>query len=130
MSGLESLSRYNRHVHRADYLRQVPSAIRFISAEPLLSALPDLDLEGIDWVIAGGESGPKDRPPRPEWFRDLRDQCLETDVAFFFKQWGGRYPKARGRELEGRTWNQYPALPELRPKGAPRAQRTRLAASA
>ena len=120
----------NRHAHRADYLRQVPSAIRFISAEPLLSALPNLDLEGIDWVIAGGESGPKNRPPRPEWFRDLRDQCLETGVAFFFKQWGGRHPKARGRELDGRIWNQYPVHPELRSKASPRARGTRLAASA
>lgn len=99
----------NRWVLRADYLRTVPAAVRFISAEPLLGALPGLNLEGIDWVIAGGESGPVRRQPKAEWFLELRDRCVEAGVAFFFKQWGGRYPKEGGRELDGRTWDDYPA---------------------
>ena len=72
-----------------------PAAVRFISAEPLLGPLTDLDLSGIDWLIAGGESGPKFRAPKPQWFRDLRDRCLEAEVPFFFKQWGGRNSQGR-----------------------------------
>lgn len=98
----------NRWTLRADYLRQVRAAVRFISAEPLLGPLTDLDLDGIDWVIAGGESGPGHRSPKIEWFQDLRDRCVEAGVPFFFKQWGGRYPKVGGRELDGRTWDEYP----------------------
>jgi protein gp37 len=98
----------NRFVHRADYLRGVPASVRFISAEPLLGPLPDLDLSGIAWLIAGGESGPVHRTPSPEWFRDLRDRCQAAGVAFFFKQWGGRSPKAGGRFLDGQTWDEYP----------------------
>jgi protein gp37 len=90
-------------------LRTVPAAVRFISAEPLLGPLTDLRLDGIDWIIAGGESGPGFRPPRVEWFRDLRDRCEVAGIAFFFKQWGGRHPKIGGRELDGRTWDGYPA---------------------
>jgi len=97
-----------RFVHRADFLRQVPAAVRFISAEPLLGRLEGLNLRGIDWLIAGGESGPRHRPPDAEWLRDLRDRCLSEGVAFFFKQWGGRYSKAGGRELDGRTWSEAP----------------------
>jgi protein gp37 len=97
-----------RFVHRADALRSVPAAVRFISAEPLLGPLEGLDLSGIDWLIAGGESGPKHRPMRPEWPRELRDRCLTEGVAYFFKQWGGRTSKAGGRELDGRTWNELP----------------------
>jgi|SRR5579875_666401 len=97
-----------RFVHRADALREVPAAIRFISAEPLLGPLEGLDLTGIDWVIAGGESGPRHRPVRAEWLRDLRDRCIAQGVAFFFKQWGGLRPKSGGRLLDGRTWNQFP----------------------
>lgn len=93
---------------RADELRRVPAAIRFLSLEPLLGPLPSLDLTGIDWVIAGGESGPTRRPADPAWITHLRDQCLAADVPFFFKQWGGRTPKAGGRTLDGRTWDQYP----------------------
>jgi protein gp37 len=97
-------------VHRADYLRQVEdAAVRFISAEPLLGPLEGLDLRGIDWLIAGGESGFRHRPVRPEWIRDLRRRCDEEGVAFFFKQWGGRTPKAGGRELDGRTYDAFPA---------------------
>jgi len=78
-----------RFVHRADALRTVPAAVRFISAEPLLGPLQDLDLEGIDWLIAGGESGARHRRVDPRWIRDLRDACIRDEVAFFFKQWGG-----------------------------------------
>jgi protein gp37 len=101
----------HRFVHRADSLRQTPSSLRFVSAEPLLGPVADqLDLTEIDWLIVGGESGPSHRPMRAEWVRDLRDRCVEEGVAFFFKQWGGRTPKAGGRALEGRTWDEMPAL--------------------
>jgi protein gp37 len=97
-----------RFVHRADFLRRVPAAVRFISAEPLLGPLEGLDLSGIDWLIAGGESGFRHRAMLPEWVESLRDQCLERGVPFFFKQWGGRYSKAGGRLLSGREWSQMP----------------------
>jgi protein gp37 len=97
-----------RFVHRADHLRQVPAAVRFISAEPLLGPLDGLDLSGIHWLIAGGESGHRHRPVRQEWLAELRDRCLEEGVAFFFKQWGGRTPKAGGRLLDGVEWSQMP----------------------
>jgi protein gp37 len=93
---------------RADYLRSVPAAVRFISAEPLLGKLEGLDLTDIDWLIAGGESGPRYRPVNVEWIRDLRDRCAEQHVAFFFKQWGGRTSKARGRVLDDREWSEWP----------------------
>jgi protein gp37 len=102
-----------RFVHRADYLRQVPSAVRFISAEPLLGPLEGLKLDGIDWLIAGGESGPRHRRMRAEWVTELRDRCLDEGIAFFFKQWGGRTSKAGGRLLDGRTWDQ---MPTARPR--------------
>lgn len=98
-----------RFVHRADFLRQVPAAVRFISAEPLLGPLDALDLDGIDWLIAGGESGAKHRPVREEWVLGLRDLCAQSNTDFFFKQWGGRTPKAGGRLLDGRTWDAMPA---------------------
>jgi protein gp37 len=98
-----------RFVHRADYLRQVPAAVRFISAEPLLGPLANLDLTGIDWLIAGGESGPGHRRVREEWLIELRNRCSEENVAFFFKQWGGARPKSGGRLLEGRNWDEMPA---------------------
>jgi protein gp37 len=97
-----------RFVHRADALRIVPAAVRFISAEPLLGPLERLDLNAIDWLIAGGESGPRHRRVDVDWVRDLRDRCTEEGVAFFFKQWGGRTAKAGGRLLDGRTWNDMP----------------------
>lgn len=93
---------------RLDELRQVPAAVRFCSAEPLLEALPDLNLAGIDWLIAGGESGAHHRPVDEEWLRDLRDQCLAASTSFFFKQWGGVRPKSGGRWLDGQTWDQMP----------------------
>ena len=104
----------SRFVHRADYLRRVPAAVRFISAEPLLRPLDGLDLSGIDWLIAGGESGPRHRPVQPEWVMELRDRCLAEGVAFFFKQWGGPRPKSGGRLLDDRTWDQTPTpLPSV-----------------
>lgn len=96
------------YVWRADHVRATPAAVRFISAEPLLGPLPSLDLTGIDWLIVGGESGPDHRPIDPQWVRDLRDAALAAGTAFFFKQWGGRTPKAGGRDLDGRTWDEYP----------------------
>lgn len=93
---------------RIDGLRQVPAAVRFLSCEPLLTALPGLNLDGIGWVIVGGESGPRARPMESAWAEDIRDQCLDADVHFFFKQWGGITPKARGRTLNGRTWDEMP----------------------
>jgi len=104
-----------RFVHRANYLREVDAAVRFISAEPLLGPLEGLDLEDIHWLIAGGESGPRHRPMRIEWVRELRDRSLEEDLAFFFKQWGGRHPKSGGRVLDGRTWDEIPEVPDLVP---------------
>lgn len=95
---------------RIDDLRRVPAAVRFLSCEPLLGPLPNLSLRGIGWVIAGGESGPSARPIDPSWISDLRDDCAEAQVPFFFKQWGGRTPKAGGRELDGRTWDDMPVL--------------------
>lgn len=97
-----------RFVHRADALRKVPAAVRFISAEPLLGPLEQLDLRDIHWLIAGGESGPKHRPVKAEWVRQLRDQCEAEQVAFFFKQWGGHRPKAGGRLLDGRQHDEMP----------------------
>lgn len=97
-----------RFVHRADALRRVPSAVRFISAEPLLGPLEGLDLSGIDWLIVGGESGPRHRRIDAEWVRQLRHACDTEHVAFFFKQWGGHRPKSNGRELDGRKWDEYP----------------------
>lgn len=97
-----------RWVRRADYLREVPAAVRFISAEPLLGPLEGLDLDGIDWLIAGGESGHGHRPVCEEWVIELRDRCRAEAIAFYFKQWGGRYSKAGGRELRGREWSEMP----------------------
>lgn len=97
------------HLWRLDNLREVPAAVRFLSAEPLLGPLPGLNLDGIHWVITGGESGPKARPMDPAWVRPIRDACQAEGVAFFHKQNGGRTPKATGRELDGREWSEYPA---------------------
>jgi protein gp37 len=108
-----------RFVHRADALRAVPAAVRFISAEPLLGPLPGLNLAEIDWLIAGGESGPGHRRIDADWVRDLRDRCAVEDVAFFFKQWGGHRAKSNGRELDGRRWDESPLL--ARASVAPRA---------
>jgi protein gp37 len=93
---------------RVAVLREVPTAVRFLSCEPLLGPLPSLDLTGIDWVIVGGESGPAARPMREAWVTEIRDNCLDSGIPFFFKQWGGRTPKAGGRRLAGRTWDEMP----------------------
>lgn len=95
-------------LRRVDALREVPAAVRFLSAEPLIGPLGDVNLAGIHWVIGGGESGPHHRPCDPAWARSLRDLCQRVGVAFFWKQWGGRTPKAGGRLLDGIEWNQYP----------------------
>ena len=93
---------------RIELLRQTPAMIKFLSFEPLLGPLPDLDLHGIDWVIVGGESGPGSRPMKEEWVIEIRNQCQEQDVPFFFKQWGGVRKHDNGRELEGQIWNEMP----------------------
>ena len=98
----------DRFARRGDAVRETPAAVHFLSLEPLLEALPSLDLTGIDWVIVGGESGHHYRPVELEWVRDLRDRCVEGGVPFFFKQVGGRTPKAGGRDLDGRTWDEMP----------------------
>jgi protein gp37 len=95
---------------RVQHLRQAPAAVRFHSIEPLIGAIGAVDLDGIDWVIAGGESGPGARPVHLEWLREIRDQCLRQGVAFFFKQWGGLRPKSGGRELDGREWSEFPKV--------------------
>jgi protein gp37 len=95
-------------LQRVDHLRQVPAAVRFLSCEPLIGPLDDLDLRGIGWVIAGGESGPGWRPVHRAWVADIRDACAAAGVPFFFKQWGGRTPKAGGRLLDGMAWNGMP----------------------
>ncbi len=96
--------------HRVDALRSVPAAVRFLSLEPLLGPIEGLNLDGIDWVIVGGESGPGARPMREEWVLRLRDECLMADVPFFFKQWGGVRKKKAGRRLDGQLWSQLPQL--------------------
>ena len=98
-----------QYTHRIDDLRATSAHVKFLSLEPLLGPLHDLDLRGIDWAIVGGESGPGARPINPEWVTDLRDQCLRAGTAFFFKQWGGVHKKRAGRTLEGRTWDELPA---------------------
>jgi len=97
-------------VPRLDALRETPAALRFLSVEPLLEKVSPLDLEGIGWVIVGGESGPRCRPMEADWVRAVRQDCADQDVPFFFKQWGGTRKKLAGRELDGRTWD---AMPEV-----------------
>lgn len=99
----------DEYIKRVDHLRSVPAAVRFLSLEPLLGPLPTLRLEGISWVIVGGESGPGSRPVDVEWVRDLRDRCNQARVPFFFKQWGGVRKSQAGRVLDGRTWDEFPS---------------------
>lgn len=98
------------YVHRIDALRRTGAHVKFLSLEPLLGPLHGLELANIDWVIVGGESGPRARPVDPAWVTDLRDQCRRAGVAFFFKQWGGKNKKKAGRLLEGRTWDELPVV--------------------
>jgi protein gp37 len=102
----------DRYLGRIAKLRTVPAAVRFLSLEPLLGPLPDLPLDGVSWVIVGGESGHSHRSMDAAWVRDIRRQCLRKRVPFFFKQWGGRTPKAQGRVLDGKTWSQMPRREE------------------
>lgn len=95
-------------LRRLEPLRATPAAVKFLSLEPLLGPLPSLDLAGIDWVIAGGESGPGARPMQPDWVRGIRDRCARDGVPFFFKQWGGTQRQRAGRTLDGRTWDELP----------------------
>lgn len=95
---------------RVSYLRKVPAAVRFISFEPLISSVGEIDLKGIHWAIVGGESGPESRPMEPKWVEEIQSQCKKAKVAFFFKQWGGKNKKATGRKLKGRTWDEYPPI--------------------
>ncbi len=98
------------YIHRVRMLRRIKSHVRFLSCEPLLGPLPRLPLEGIHWVIVGGESGPKARAMREDWVLGIKAQCEAKSVAFFFKQWGGVQKSRTGRELEGRTWDEMPAV--------------------
>lgn len=98
----------NERLTRVDCLRQVPAAVRFLSIEPLLGSLPDLDTAGIDWIIVGGESGPGARPMEAVWAQGVRDTCLASGTPFFFKQWGGPRRTRAGRELDGALWDQMP----------------------
>jgi protein gp37 len=97
-----------RVTNRIDHLRAVPAAVRFLSLEPLIGPLEDLDLDGMHWVIVGGESGPGARPMKASWVKSIRRQCRTARVPFFFKQWGGVFKKHSGRELEGRTYDEFP----------------------
>jgi protein gp37 len=104
-----------RYVNRVRALQRVPAAVRFLSVEPLLGPIPELPLDGVQWVIVGGESGPQHRRVDPAWVRLIRDQCVTARVPFFFKQWGGRTPKAGGRVLDGRHWDEMPDAPAAVP---------------
>jgi protein gp37 len=110
------------YVFRIEHLRQTDAKVRFLSFEPLLGPLPELNLEGVDWVIVGGESGPGARPMQEQWAKDIRDQCLAAEVPFFFKQWGGMFKSRSGRTLEGRTWDEMPRIEE--PSHTPRVAPT------
>jgi len=98
--------------HRIETLAKTKAATKFLSCEPLIGPLPEMNLAGIDWVIVGGESGHKPRPMKPEWVIDIKEQCETANVPFFFKQWGGRNKKKNGRELMKRTWDEMPEMPE------------------
>ncbi|MCX6835902.1 MAG: DUF5131 family protein, partial [candidate division Zixibacteria bacterium] len=101
-----------RFTYRIDHLRETGAAIKWLSMEPLLSQVPDMDLSGIDWVVVGGESGPGARLMKKEWVVDIQRQCREQNVHFFFKQWGGMNKKKAGRRLNGRTYDAMPPLPQ------------------
>ncbi len=102
-----------KYAFRIDHLRKTGAKIKFISFEPLLGPVYDLNLKGIDWVIVGGESGPQARPMEPSWVLDIRNRCQRMKVPFFFKQWGGPNRKKTGRKLEGRTWDEIPTAVDM-----------------
>lgn len=104
--------------YRVAHLATVPAAVRFLSVEPLIGPIPRLRLSGVDWVIVGGESGPKARPCNPEWVREIRDRCQAAGVPFFFKQWGGKRKTTTGRVLDDRTWDELPIPRQRRRKAA------------
>lgn len=99
-----------QYKHRIDWLKETRARIKFISFEPLIGSVGKIDLRGIDWVIAGGESGPGARPVSPRWVIEIRNQCVAQKVPFFFKQWGGVQKKKAGRLLEGRVWDEMPVI--------------------
>ncbi len=99
-----------KRLSRVRHLRETNATVRFLSIEPLIGPVGELDLDGIHWVIVGGESGPRARPMDPGWVRDIRDQCLASDVPFFFKQWGGLRPKSGGRMLDEQEWSEWPTF--------------------
>ena len=103
-TSIEDGTKISRIVH----MQRMNASIRFLSVEPLIAPLGKVDLKGIHWVIVGGESGPKARPIEADWVREIRDQCNRKKIPFFFKQWGGFRPKAGGRDLDGRVWDEYP----------------------
>lgn len=107
------------YMARIDSLRATDARVKFLSVEPLLGALPSLNLQGIDWVIVGGESGPGARAMDADWVRDIREQCTRANVAFFFKQWGGTNKKKAGRLLDGRTWDKCRKLADNEHSAAP-----------
>jgi protein gp37 len=100
-------------MHRIDRLRETGARVKFLSCEPLLGPLPEMNLKGIDWIIVGGESGRNARQMKPEWVQEIREQCLAAHVPFFFKQWGGKNKKKSGRVLDGQVWDQTPDMKEL-----------------
>jgi protein gp37 len=100
------------YVWRVDDLLQAPASVRFLSVEPLLGPIPDLPLDGIHWVIVGGESGPGARPMEAKWVRQIRSACITASVPFFFKQWGGVNKNRTGRTLDGRIWDAMPSHPQ------------------
>lgn len=100
----------SKYLYRVDNLRSVPAGVRFLSIEPMLSSMKGLRLDGIGWVIVGGESGPGARPMNIDWVREMRDACVKEKVPFFFKQWGGPNKKKAGRILDGRIWKQFPGV--------------------
>jgi protein gp37 len=111
-------------IDRIHSLRKIPATVRFLSLEPLLGRLRKLPLDGIDWVIVGGESGPGARPMNGDWVREIREQCIAAGAAFFFKQWGGVQKGKAGRELDGRTWDEMPEKEAEKPD-----ERVRIAAA-
>jgi len=113
------------YVHRASILSDVPGAVRFLSIEPLLGPIPNIALDGIDWVIVGGESGPGARPIEVEWVRNIRDECIAGEVPFFFKQWGGVHKSKNGRILDGLVWDEMPSNHPHARQGARRLVATR-----